>query len=235
MQISIRGAFGTQLFEYISGNTQAKKNNEIVDRVLINAGSTIWDANKVDWLSQIIQVPQPVDIVTGMLKQGVWKNPNLLKDICDNKLFVSTLKLTRPIQKNAYKILHVGSQSAIAVGSQRAIADVDDYVRWMKHIGNDVKLIGADNNHITTIINKAGFGQNVSTTELNDWHLCIGCAELYCAFTNFALSAMLFDPTKPFQMLDPKSANGLVRIADEHYAGVQQLFDNYFINSGWKV
>ena len=228
MQISIRGALGTQLFEYISGNTQAKKKNEIVDRVLINVGGQVVDAVKVNWLSQIIQVPQPVDIVTGILKQGVWKNPNFQKDICDNKSFVSTLKLTRPIQKNDYKILHVR-------GTDRAVAEVDDYVRFMKHIGNDVKLIGDDNNKITTIINKAGFGQNVSTTELNDWHLCIGCAELYCAFTNFALSAMLFDPTKPFQMLDPKSVNGAVRIADECYAGVQQLFDNYFINSGWKI
>ena len=228
MSLSIRGALGTQLFEYISGNTQAKKQNQIVDHVLINVGGQVVDTVNVDWLSQIIHVPQPVDIVTGFQKQGPWKHPNFLKDICDNKSFVSTLKLTRPIQKNDYKILHVR-------GTDRSVADVDDYIRFMKHLGNDVKLVGDDNNKIATIINKAGFGQNVSTNVLNDWHLCIGCAELYCAFTNFALSAMLFDPTKPFQMLDPKSVNGSVRVADEAYAGVQQLFDNYFINSGWKI
>ena len=227
MQISIRGAFGTQIFEYISGNIQAKKKNKIVDRVLINAGNTNFDANKVDWLSQAIQVPQPVDIVNGMQKQGVWKDPNLLKDICNYKSFVSTLKLTRPIQRNEFKILHVGSQ--------RALANVDDYVQWMKHIGNDVKLIGANKNYINNIVKRAGFGVNLSTFELNDWHLCVGCRELYCAFTNFALSAMLFDRTKLFQMLGPQSVNGEVQIDGAAYAGVQQLFDNYFTNSGWKI
>ena len=138
MPLSIRGALGTQLFEYISGNTQAKKKNQIVDRVLINVGGQVVDTVNVNWLSQIIHVPQPVDIVTGMQKQGPWKNPNLLKDICDNKSFVSTLKLTRPIQKNDYKILHVR-------GTDRSVADVDDYIRFMKHLGNDVKLIGDDN------------------------------------------------------------------------------------------
>jgi hypothetical protein len=226
MDISVRGALGTQLFEYLSGITQAKKHNNSVSQVLINAGGRVVDTVKVDWLSQIILLDIPVKVVSGKAKQDVWKYPNLFKDLCINKSSINEIKLSRRVQKNSYKILHIR-------GIDRTVANVNDYVRMVHTIGPDVKLLGDDNLFINKIIKRAGQGQNISKSVLDDWYACIGCDELYCAFTNFTLSAMLFDPNKKFYMLDKTQAHGTVAIPDQTYNCVQQLFDNYFINANW--
>lgn len=130
------------------------------------------------------------------------------------------------MQKNNYKILHVR-------GKDRTVASIDDYVWIAKHIGPDVKLIGDDALFINKIIKRSGVGENITSTELDDWYMCIGSSELYSAFTNFTLSAMLFDNTKKFYMLDKSQAHGTVTIPNQTYNCVQQLFDNYFINANW--
>jgi len=226
MDISIRGALGTQLFEYLSGITQAKKLNNSVDRILINTGGRVVDTVKIDWLSQILLIDTPVQMVSGKAKQDVWKYPNLFKDLCNNKTCVDNIVLTRKIEKNNYKVIHVR-------GTDRTVASVDDYVRIVKTVGHDAKLLGDDNLFINKIIKHAGHGQNISKSAIDDWHTCIGSSELYCAFTNFTLSAMLFDPNKKFYMLDKTQAHGTVIIPDQTYNCVQQLFDNYFINAKW--
>ncbi len=58
-----------------------------------------------------------------------------------------------------------------------------------------------DNVLIDKIIHTTGIGENVSKGVIDDWHLCIGAKEIYCAFTNFTLSAMLFDKNKKIKML----------------------------------
>ena len=226
MDISIRGALGTQLFEYLSGVTQAKKLNRQVARILINAGGNVVDTVKIDWLSQIIKLDVPIEIIAGKSKQNVWKSPSLFKDISDNKSFVNSLQLTKPIQKNNLKILHVR-------GTDRTVANINDYVQIAKSIGPDVKFIGDDDYFIDDIQQAIGIGENISSSAIDDWYKCIGASELYCAFTNFTLSAMLFDPTKKFAMLDRSQAHGTVSIADQTYDCVQQLFDKYFTNAIW--
>lgn len=225
MEIAIRGALGTQLFEYLCGLDSAKKQGANISKVNINSGGKVVDPVKVDWLSQIIQVPYPVELNQGTAKQNVWKKPQVFESLSASGI-IKDVKLQHKIKPNNYKILHVR-------GLDRTIASHDDYVKLVNTIGSDVKLIGDDNRFINNIIKHAGIGENISKGVIEDWHACIGAKEIYCAFTNFTLSALLFDPSKKFRMLSKQNSNGTVKIHDPAYACVNALFTHYFKNAQW--
>lgn len=225
MEISIRGALGTQLFEYMCGLNTARSTGQTITKVNINSGGKVVAPVKTNWLSQIIEVPYPVEVVPGTAKQDVWKKPVVFENLAKSNI-IQSIKLTQPIQKNNFKILHVR-------GLDRTIASLNDYVRIAKLIGPDVKFIGDDNTFITKIINTAGVGENISKCVLDDWHACIGADEIYCAFTNFTLSALLFDKNKKFYMLSKQNSNGTVVIHDPAYKCVDAMFNHYFSNAKW--
>lgn len=225
MEISIRGALGTQLFEYMCGLNTARNTGQTITKVNINSGGKVVAPVKTNWLSQIIEVPYPVEVVPGTAKQDVWKKPVVFENLAKSNI-IQSIKLTQPIQKNNFKILHVR-------GLDRTIASLNDYVRIAKLIGPDVKFIGDDNTFITKIINTAGVGENISKSVLDDWHACIGADEIYCAFTNFTLSALLFDKNKKFYMLSKQNSNGTVVIHDPAYKCVDAMFNHYFSNAKW--
>lgn len=225
MEISIRGALGTQLFEYMCGLNTARSTGQTITKVNINSGGKVVAPVKTNWLSQIIEVPYPVEVVPGTAKQDVWKKPVVFENLAKSNI-IQSIKLTQPIQKNNFKILHVR-------GLDRTIASLNDYVRIAKLIGPDVKFIGDDNTFITKIINTAGVGENISKSVLDDWHACIGADEIYCAFTNFTLSALLFDKNKKFYMLSKQNSNGTVVIHDPAYKCVDAMFNHYFSNAKW--
>ena len=225
MEIAIRGALGTQLFEYLCGLDFAQGAGQTVEKITISTGGKVVAPVKVDWLSQIIEVPYPINVGLGTAKQDVWKRPEVFKSLASSNI-ITNIKLKQPIVKNNLKILHVR-------GLDRTIASIDDYVLILKSIGPHAKLVGDDNEFINTIIDKAGVGQNISRGVLDDWHMCAGAKELYCAFTNFTLSALLFDKGKKYRMLSKANSNGSVVIHDPAYNCVNQMFSHYFTNATW--
>ena len=226
MIINIRGALGTQIFEYLSGLDRAQANDQSIESIHINGGGPVVETVKVDWLTQIIKVPYNVEVTASRVKQDVWKNPSLFSDLAKNTKLFDRNTLTRNIEPNSYKILHVR-------GTDRQIADKNDYLKIMQKIGNDVKLLGDDRDYIDSLISTAGYGENISGDVIDDWYLCVGSRELYSAFTNFTLSAMLYDHNKKFQMLDRASSHGPVKITPTAYNCVDRLFKNYLKNSFW--
>lgn len=225
MEISIRGALGTQLFEYLCGLYTAQLTGQEITGVRINSGGKVVAPVKTDWLSQIIHVPYSVEVVAGTAKQDVWKKPNVFKSLAQSNILES-IKLKRPVEKNGYRILHVR-------GLDRTIASLDDYIKLAKNIGPTVKFVGDDDYFIDNIQQAIGIGENISKSVLDDWHACIGADEIYCAFTNFTLSALLFDKTKKFYMLNKHNSHGTVKIHDPAYACVDAMFNHYFTNAKW--
>lgn len=226
MIINIRGALGTQIFEYLSGLDRAERAKQPVQAVEINGGGPVVETVKIDWLTQVIKVPYNVTVTGGRSKQDVWKKPALFSDLANNTKLFDRATLTRTVEPNGHKILHVR-------GTDRQIADQGDYLAMMQNIGRDVKLLGDDRDYIDSLISLAGYGQNISGDVIDDWYLCVGCDQLYSAFTNFTLSAMLYDPNKKFQMLDRDSSHGPVKINPTAYSCIDQLFKNYLKNSIW--
>lgn len=225
MDVNIRGALGTQLFEYLCGLYTAQSTGETIDKVVIGTGGKVVAPVKIDWLSQIIDVPYTVQVLSSTAKQDVWKKPNVFVNLANSNI-IENIKLKSSIEKNNFKLLHVR-------GLDRTIASIDDYIKLVRVIGPDVKLIGDDNLLIDKIIHVSGMGENVSKGVLEDWHLCIGAKEIYCAFTNFTLSAMLFDKNKKMKMLSKQNSNGTVVIHDPAYKCVDALFNHYYTNASW--
>tara|TARA_X000000950_G_scaffold73686_1_gene91789 strand:+ start:2954 stop:3634 length:681 start_codon:yes stop_codon:yes gene_type:complete len=225
MIINIRGALGTQIFEYIHGLTVAKSKNQTVEEVHINVSGAIVETAKVDWISSIIEMPYPVRAVESSSKQGVWSNPVNFSNIINSKVIDDLVCKINPI-KSDDEILHIR-------GKDRKIASIDDYVSLMDMIGSDVKLLGDDNILIEEIIRKAGFGKNISKDELTDWSRLMGCKKIYCAFTNYPLSALIFSPDTEINMLSRDHSNGYVTIDEEVYSCVDVFFKEYLKNGRW--
>ena len=225
MIINIRGALGTQIFEYIHGLTVAKSKNQTVEGVHINVSGAIVDTAKVDWISSIIEMPYPVRAVESSGKQGVWSNPVNFTNIINSKVMEDLVCKINPI-KSDDEILHIR-------GKDRKIASIDDYVSLMDMIGDNVKLLGDDNILIEEIIRKAGFGKNISKDELTDWARLMGCKKIYCAFTNYPLSALIFSPDTEINMLSRDHSNGYVTIDEEVYSCVDIFFKEYLKNGRW--
>ena len=226
MIVNVRGALGTQIFEYANGLVQADKRNTNISSVYINTGGNVVDTVKVDWLSQVFKLPCPVQIVSSKSKQDVWRNISYFKDLSTNGKTLQQIKLKHKVKKNNYKILHVR-------GKDRKVASLNDYIQLAKTIGPTVKFIGDDELFINDIQQATGLGENISRNAIEDWYACIGADEIYFAFTNFTLSAMLFDPAKKISMLSEQSSNGEAKIKSQVYDCVQILFDNYFTNANW--
>lgn len=226
MIVNVRGALGTQIFEYANGLIQANKRNTNISSVHINTGGNVVDTVKVDWLSQVFNIPYPVQTVSSKSKQDVWRNRSYFEDLCTNSKVLQQITLKHKVKKNNYKILHVR-------GKDRKVASLSDYVQLAKNIGPTVKYIGDDNSFIDSIQQATGIGENVSRNAIEDWYTCVGADEIYCAFTNFTLSAMLFDPDKKICMLREQSSNGEAKINSQVYNCVQVLFGNYFTNANW--
>ena len=225
MIINIRGALGTQIFEYIHGLTVAKSKNQTVKEVHINVSGAIVETAKVDWISSIIEMPYPVRAVESSGKQGVWSNPVNFTNIINSKVMEDLVCKINPI-KSDDEILHIR-------GKDRKIASIDDYVSLMDMIGDNVKLLGDDNILIEEIIRKAGFGKNISKDELTDWARLMGCKKIYCAFTNYPLSALIFSPDTEINMLSRDHSNGYVTIDEEVYSCVDVFFKEYLKNGRW--
>ena len=79
MEIAIRGALGTQLFEYLCGLYTAQTTGNTVNKVIIGTGGKVVAPVKIDWLSQIIEVPYTVEVLPSTAKQDVWKKPNIFE------------------------------------------------------------------------------------------------------------------------------------------------------------
>jgi len=225
MDVNIRGALGTQLFEYLCGLYTAQSTGQTINKVVIGTGGKVVAPVKIDWLSQIIDIPYPVEVLPSTAKQDVWKKPNVFKNLASSNV-LENIKLKSPVIENGFKLLHVR-------GLDRTIASIDDYIKIVCAIGPDVKLIGDDNVLIDKIIHNSNMGENVSKGVLEDWHLCIGAKEIYCAFTNFTLSAMLFDKNKKIKMLSKQNSNGTVVIHDPAYKCVDAMFNHYYTNAYW--
>ena len=225
MIINIRGALGTQIFEYIHGLTIAKSKNQIVEEVHINVSGAIVETAKVDWISSIIEMPYPVKAVESSGKQGVWSNPVNFANMINSKVMEDLVCRIEPIKSDDEK-LHIR-------GKDRKIASIDDYVSLMDMIGTNVKLVGDDNILIEEIIRKAGFGKNISKDELTDWARLMGCKKIYCAFTNYPLSALIFSPDTEINMLSRDHSNGYVTIDEEVYSCVDVFFKEYLKNGRW--
>ena len=225
MEINIRGALGTQVFEYVLGLARAKMAGETVTHVNVNVFGGIVQPAKVDWISKIIDVPYPVRIIQSTAKQGVWNDPENFKDIIKSGVLEDVVCKVDTIPTN-YDILHVR-------GKDRIIASTPDYTKLMHVIGRDVKLVGDDNDLIDTVIRKVGFGENISVDEITDWAMLKGCRRIYCAFTNYPLSALLFNPYVEINMLSAENSNGYVNIEDDSYSGVDVFFKEYLKNGRW--
>ena len=81
MDVNIRGALGTQLFEYLCGLYTAQSTGEPIDKVVIGTGGKVVAPVKIDWLSQIIEVPYTVEVLPSTAKQDVWKKPNVFVNL----------------------------------------------------------------------------------------------------------------------------------------------------------
>ncbi len=226
MIINVRGALGTQIFEYVSGLVQANKRNTNISSININTGGNVVETVKIDWLSQVFNLPCPIHTVSSKSKQDVWRHVSYFEDMCTNKEIVQQIKLKHQIKKNNYKILHVR-------GKDRKVANLYDYVRLAKSIGPTVKFIGDDDYFIDDIQQATGIGENISKNAIEDWYTCIGSDEIHCAFTNFTLSAMLFDPNKKIYMLSEQNSNGEAKINSQVFRCIHVLFGNYFTNANW--
>ena len=170
-------------------------------------------------------MPYSVRAVESSSKQGVWSNPVNFSNIINSKVIDDLVCKINPI-KSDDEILHIR-------GKDRKIASIDDYVSLMDMIGSDVKLLGDDNILIEEIIRKAGFGKNISKDELTDWSRLMGCKKIYCAFTNYPLSALIFSPDTEINMLSRDHSNGYVTIDEEVYSCVDVFFKEYLKNGRW--
>ena len=86
MEIAIRGALGTQLFEYLCGLDFAQGAGQTVEKITISTGGKVVAPVKVDWLSQIIEVPYPINVGLGTAKQDVWKRPEVFKSLASSNI-----------------------------------------------------------------------------------------------------------------------------------------------------
>ena len=170
-------------------------------------------------------MPYPVKAVESSGKQGVWSNPVNFANMINSKVMEDLVCRIEPI-KSDDEILHIR-------GKDRKIASIDDYVSLMDMIGTNVKLVGDDNILIEEIIRKAGFGKNISKDELTDWARLMGCKKIYCAFTNYPLSALIFSPDTEINMLSRDHSNGYVTIDEEVYSCVDVFFKEYLKNGRW--
>ena len=130
MDIAIRGALGTQLFEYLCGLYTAQTTGNTVNKVIIGTGGKVVAPVKIDWLSQIIEVPYTVEVLPSTAKQDVWKKPNIFENLASSNV-LQNIKLKSPVVKNNFKILHVR-------GLDRTIASIDDFIKLVRTFGPDV-------------------------------------------------------------------------------------------------
>jgi len=225
MILHIRGALGTQLFEYLIGAAKAKVGNTAIEEVHISTAGNIVEPCKTDWLSQIIEVPCPVKLVEQVNKQRVWTNVDNFKLINETKVIDNIISKV-PLVINDYSILHVR-------GKDRCIASEQDYCKIMHSIGPTVKLLGDDQLMINNLIAICGFGENISQDELTDWQTIKGAKQVCCAFTNFTISSLLFRPSVDIKMLSRENSNGPVKIHPISYECIDQLFNHIFTNATW--
>jgi hypothetical protein len=221
MILNIRGALGTQIFEYLLGLARAKAAGQPVEAVYINVSGGIVDPAKEDWLSRIIDVPYPVKIVKSNIKQNVWGHRDNFNLILATNVIDDVVCKVPPIQ-NDQVLVHVR-------GLDRTIADDGDYLHMMNLVGRDVKLIGDDNALIDYLIAKAGFGENVSKDAITDWAMVRGSKKVFCAFTNFTLSACIFSRHVKLNMLSLQHSHGNVKISPESYKCVELFLQKYLI------
>lgn len=221
VDIHIRGALGTQIFDLAYGLSRFPDAGSVV----INTGGPVVNTVKRDWITPLFDLGIPVIQRDGKSKQAVWEHPDRMLDLsrCDIKKLLPLRRLPTP---NNLRVLHVR-------GLDRQLLHADIYVRLIHQLGPDVTVLGDDPDLIRRVIDAAGGGQYLEQEPIEDWYTCMGARELYSGFTNFTLSAMLFDPIKTFRMVSRDATQGPASISKSVWLAVQHLFDNYFSNADW--
>ena len=224
MIIDVRGALGNQVLELLVGLSRLKSRNQTPSLIKINVGGNVVETVKVNWLETIFDLPCESRVVNGSAKQRAWSVANFLT-IADKSL-INSLKFKSQPTKNNLTLLHVR-------GKDRQTASLEDYLILMNRAGQDVKLIGDDQELINRIIENAGYGENISGTPQEDWLRCIGAKEIYTSFSSFTVSATLFDPSKKIHFLTSESSHGPAKVHPKEYKCIDALVKSYFTNSEW--
>ena len=177
---------------------------------------------RTNWLSKLFMLNEAIEPVDGLSKQNIWQDPILFRSIIEN---IETTKptLLRPIKFHNQPILHVRSDDS-------ALATTDNFIELAHLLGPECGLIGNNSTFIEQLIKKIGFGTNVSSDPVSDWHLLLGAPSIGAAFSAFPLSAILFDPNKEVFCLSKYKAKGRAKRSAEDYYIIEDVFETCFEN-----
>ncbi len=239
MILNIRGGLGTQVLELSIGLMKARKKNENVDEIVINAGGMVVPTVKYDYISELFSVPCPVLLSSGTLKQGVWtkENFNLLSSFDHTLLEDYGFKL-----KNEYKKEYKQSGCLHVRGKDRQVCSISDYQIVLMYLAQTyktlpIKLI-TDDIELVSKIEPHVYNKNISFNEKDlspkrDWFEALNCDVLVGPFSSFSISAMLFDPAKKFHPMGISSSNGPIVLDTIYYDCINLLLKNKFKNGSW--
>jgi hypothetical protein len=172
-------------------------------------------------LEQLFVVDLPIISVDSLAKQAIWQRPDLFK------LMVSSLEEIRPNLKKEIRahdrpLLHVRS-------GDRSVSTIERFVSLGRKMGPGLVIVGNDRQTNAEIINKLGFGEDISKDAVSDWRTIVGAPVLGAAFSSFSVSAMLFDIQKEYFFLEPSDEVNK-EVTDKEKKIMRFLIHNIFRN-----
>ena len=228
-ELNIRGGLGVQVFEYLVGLARVPEGQDPLkyyDKVCVNigGGDSIIDHSRTMWLDQVFDIDVPVKAVNGIAKQRAWLTFNFQQIV--DKDVIQLTKLKRKVEKNDFKILHIR-------GRDRSLVSVDQYTKLAEKIGPEVKFLTNEPTIVEDIIDTLGYGEDISSDSVNDWYTCVGAKEIHGGLSGFTITAMLYDPLKPYHIFSKENSQGRHEVADELYDSLEVFKKHYFKNMEW--
>jgi hypothetical protein len=246
MILNIRGALGTQILETLVGLSRAEVKGEIIDEIHINCGGDVVDTARVDYITKLFDLPIPVSITNGTLKQRAWSRENIELLASNCPVHMLRPKKSDNAIRSLYKRLMIKKPHVFHVrGKDRQVVSNWQYEMTFNQILMETlkdtnsfpefRIVGDDPRLISLLT--AGYHDanivNASSDPISDWMQCYHANVLYSSFTSFTLSAALFHPEKPYRIIDQSKSTGPHSVSDEYFQSIQYLMDNYFKDASW--
>ena len=220
----IRGGLGLQTLEYMAVLYLMHVSDKKIDEIYLSIGhheNALHEHLSIKWLEQLFVVDLPIISVDSLAKQAIWQRPDLFK------LMVSSLEEIRPNLKKEIRahdrpLLHVRS-------GDRSVSTIERFVSLGRKMGPGLVIVGNDRQTNAEIINKLGFGEDISKDAVSDWRAIVGAPVLGAAFSSFSVSAMLFDIQKEYFFLEPSDEVNK-EVTDKEKKIMRFLIHNIFRN-----
>lgn len=213
--INVRGGLGNQVLEYMVAKAKGKQ-----EPVEVNVANTDVAHIQKNWIQYLFDVES--SRVMRTQKTDAWTINNLMQLVNYN---ISSLPLKFVEVERDQKILHIR-------GGDRSIATASGYAQLVDGI-RDIKILTNELSMAEEVISMLGYGEIISTDDVEDWYRCVYASEIYGAPSSFTISASMFDKNKKMRMLSKENCKGLHSFPDHGYKCIEFLRLNFYKDMEW--